>query len=110
MALVRNQLRRGWVAFGAGVFLIVFMSAIWFYIDHAVTAGGALQDPEFVAFMGRINIACGLVVVAGILGAINGWIMAHSAKRTNWLIIAMIVVFGFALYLAYTASTVYHGS
>lgn len=110
MASMQNQQRRGWIAFGAGVFLIAFMSAIWIWIDRTVAAGGAGQDPGFAAFMGRINLACGLVVVAGILGAINGWLMAQTSKRTNWLIFVMLVVFAAALFTAYTASSAYHVS
>jgi cytochrome c oxidase assembly factor CtaG len=109
MVSIQNQ-RRGWIAFGAGIFLIVFMGAIWIWIDRTVAAGGAMQDPGFAAFMARINLACGLVVVAGILGTINGWMMARTGMRTNWLIYAMIAVFGVALYLAYTASNAYHTS
>jgi cytochrome c oxidase assembly factor CtaG len=109
MTSPQNQQRRGWVAFGAGVFLIVFMGAIWIWIDRTVAAGVTVQDPAMAAFMGRINLACALVVVAGILGTVNGWMMAHSGRRNNVLIFAMIVVFAAALFTAYTASNAYHG-
>lgn len=95
--------RRGWVAFGAGLFLVLFAAAIWFWVDRLLGANGA-QDPAAAQLAGRLNVAFGLLVVSGVLGTINGWIMAHTGRRNTALIVAMVLVFVSALFIAYNAS------
>jgi len=99
---------RGWVAFGAGVFLIGFAAAIWMWVDRLLLTSNGLQDPAGAQLAGRLNVAFGLLVVSGILGTINGWIMAQTGKRNTGLIVAMVLSFAVALFVAYNASR-FHG-
>lgn len=102
-----NLKTRGWIALGASVVLAVFMAAIWLWIDrlfadHGITDAGALQ------FLSRMNVAFALVVVSGILGAINGWVMTRSGKRYTPLVVALLACFVAALVVAWSASSAYH--
>jgi hypothetical protein len=94
---------RGWVAFGAGIFLVIFAAAIWIWVDRLLLANGP-ADAATAQFAGKLNVAFGLIAVSGILGTINGWIMAHSGKRNSALIVAMVLIFVSALFIAYNAS------
>jgi hypothetical protein len=99
---------RGWVAFAAGAFLVLFIAAIWIWIDRLFAARGiAASDPSAARFLGKINVAFALVAVAGVLGAINGWIMAHSGRRNIALVVALVVAFAAALFIAAGASSGY---
>lgn len=105
-----SQQLRGWFALGAGAVLAIFMAAIWIAIDRAFAAEGiAARDVAAAEFLGRINVAFGLIVVAGVLGVINGWSMAHAGRRNLWLLIALLVAFVSALVIAGYASSSYHG-
>lgn len=103
-----SQQRRGWVAFGAGAFLAIFMAGVWIWIDRLFAANGIAQrDPAAAQFLGRINVACALVVLSGLLGVGNGWVMARSGRRHYPLMVAMLVVFVAALFVGFTASNGY---
>jgi hypothetical protein len=93
--------RRGWVAFGAGIFLVVFVSAVWVWVDRLMagqTASGA------AAFIGRLNVVFVLIVLCGALGIFNGWSQAHSGRTNRAIAFVILGVFAIALVLAYTAS------
>ncbi|MFY9719153.1 MAG: hypothetical protein WAK16_05850 [Candidatus Cybelea sp.] len=105
---MRAVQRRGWVAFGAGMFLLVFMGGCWIWVDWLIAANGGAQDAASASFFVRINLACALVILAGILGAINSWRLAHTGRRNNRLLLGMVVIFAAALFLAATASNGYH--
>jgi len=94
---------RGWVAFGAGVFLVIFAAAIWIWVDRLLLANGP-ADQATAQFAGKLNVAFGLIVISGILGTINGWVMAHSGQRNRALIVAMVLIFISAVFIAYNAS------
>jgi MFS family permease len=80
--------------------------AIW--VDRLLSANGLLQrDATAAQFAGRINVAFALVIVAGILGIINGWTMAHSGRRNNVLVVGLLIVFVAALFVACSASRMY---
>lgn len=103
-----KQQRRGWVALGSGVFLVVFMAAIAVWVDRLLTANGLLQrDPKAAQFFGRINVAFALVILTGILGTFNGWSMVKTGRRNNVLVLALIAVFVAALFVACSASNMY---
>lgn len=105
---LETQQRRGWVAFGAGAFLVVLIAGLWIWVDKIFVASGApARDPAAAAFIGRINVVFGLVLVAGFLGAANGWIMARSGLRNYPLMVGMLVVFVGALILGFMASNGY---
>lgn len=105
-----SQKLRGWFALGAGAFLAIFMAAIWITIDRAFAAQGvATRDVAAAQFLNRINVAFALIVVAGVLGVINGWSMAHSGRRNLWLLVALLAAFLSALVIAGFASSSYRG-
>ena len=99
MATLQSRQRRGWVAFGAGVFLVVLAAGIWIWVD-VLLAVGAQHDSAEATFLGKLNVAFGLIVVAGVLGTINGWSMAKSGRRNVALIFGMIVCFAAGLVVA----------
>lgn len=103
MATLQSQQRRGWVAFGAGVFMIVLVIGIWIWVD-VLLAGGAQHDPTEATFLGKLNAAFGLLLVAGILGTLHGWRMAKSGRRNVALILLMVVCFAAGLIVAVGAS------
>ena len=99
---------RGRLAMGAGAFLVVFIAAIWIWIDRLfATRGIAASDPGAAQFLGKINVAFALVVVAGVLGVLNGWVMARSGRRNVALIVGLVVAFAAAVFLAAVASSGY---
>ena len=102
MATLQSQ-RRGWISFGAGVFLIVLVSGIWVWVDVLLT-GTAQRDSVEGTFLGKLNVAFGLMLLAGALGTIQGWRMAKSGRRNVVLILAMVVCFIAGLIVAVGAS------
>jgi MFS family permease len=103
-----NQQRRGWVALGSGVFLVVFMGAVAVWVDRLLSANGLLQrDATAAQFAGRINVAFALIILAGVLGIINGAMMVRSGRRNNVLLFGLIVMFVAALFVACSASSMY---
>lgn len=97
--------RRGWIAASAGVFMIVFMGAVWFWLDRAFAAQTiSTADVSTAKFLGRIHLAFALVILAGLLGIVNGWLMARSGRRNRILIFTLVVVFGAAVFIAAGAS------
>jgi hypothetical protein len=102
-----NLKTRGWLALGASVVLAVFMAAIWIWIDRLFAEQG-VTDAAAAQFLGRMNVAFALVVISGILGAINGWMMTRSGKRNTPLIVALLGCFVAALVIAWSASSAYH--
>jgi MFS family permease len=104
---MQSQTRRGWLALGGGAFLVVFMGAIWIWVDGLLASSSVQHDLATDEFIGRINVAFGLVVVAGVLGVINGWLMAHSGRRNNWIVIGLVIVFVSALFVACSATSNY---
>lgn len=107
MATLQSRQRRGWVAFGAGVFLIVLIIGIWIWVN-LLLAGGAQHDSAEATFLGKLNAAFGLILVAGILGTINGWGMAKTGRRNVALILFMVICFAAGLIVAVGASNGLH--
>jgi hypothetical protein len=102
LSTLQSQQRRGWVAFGAGAFLVVLMGAIWIWVDRLLFAQG---DVAAAQLAGRLNVAFALIVVAGVLGVINGWITAHSGRTIRILVFGSVVLFIGALAIAWRASS-----
>lgn len=103
-----NQQRRGWVALGSGVFLVVFIAAVAIWVDRILSANGLLQrDAKAAQFAGRINVAFALVILAGLLAIVNGWTMARSGRRNNVLVFGLVIAFVAALFVAWSASSMY---
>jgi hypothetical protein len=97
--------RRGWIGFGAGVFLVIFPTAIAIWIDRLMSGQAA---PGTAGFIGRLNVAFVLIALSGALGMINGWLQGHSGRTNRAIVIATVVVFALAFFLAYTASSAYN--
>ena len=97
--------RRGWAAFGAGVFLVVFVSAIWIWVDRLVAGKIA---PGAAGFIGRLNVVFVLIVFCGALGMFNGWGQAHCGRTNRAIAFGILVVFAVALFLAYAASNAFN--
>lgn len=111
LATLASQQRRGWVAFGAGAFLVVFVAAVWVWIDRLFASSAITGDPAAnAAFLGKLNVAFALIVISGVLGMINGWKMAQTGLRNNRLIFALVIVFAAALLLAFWASAGYQSA
>ncbi len=105
---LQGEQRRGWVAFGAGLFLIGVMIPIWIWVDVLVARNGLAQrDVATAQYEGRINVAFALVVVAGVLGTINGWLMTRTGFRSRALVFGLVIVVISALVVAYSASSGY---
>jgi MFS family permease len=105
---LQSQQRRGWVAFGAGAFLVVFVGAIAIWVDRLLSTSGLLQrDAATAQFTGRLNVAFALLIVGGVLGVANGWLMAHFGRRNRVLIFVLVIVFVSALFVACSASNAY---
>ena len=101
----QNRKRRGWVAFGAGAFLVAFMAAIWIWVDRLLALNG-LPDAAAAAFSGRLNIAFALIVIAGLLGGTNGWLMGRSGRSNTILVVGLLIAFVVALIIAWSATTI----
>jgi hypothetical protein len=99
--------RRGWIGFGAGVFLVIFPTGIAIWIDRLMAGQTA---PGTAGFLGRLNLAFVLIALSGALGMINGWRQGHSGRTNRPIVIATVVVFAIAFFLAYTASNAYNPS
>ena len=103
-----NHRRRGWVAFGSGVFLVVFMGIVAIWVDRLLSANGLLlRDATAAQFAGRMNVVFTLVIVAGVLGIINGWTMAHSGRQNKILVVGFIILVVAALFVGCSASRMY---
>ncbi len=111
LTTLESAKRRGWWAFGAGVFLAIFMGGVWLWVDRLLSQAGVLErDPSAAAFMGKMNVAFALVVIAGLLGTANGWLQARTGRRNYVLVLLLVIAFVSALIIAGTASSAYHPS
>src|SRR5262249_38037924 len=93
--------RRGWRALIAGIFVVLLAGAIWLWIDR-IFAGNrtALADTSTARLLGRLNVMFALVVIAGVLGVVNGWLMSRSGKGKAVLVYALVVAFVSAFFIA----------
>lgn len=99
--------RRGWVALSGGVLLVLLIVAVWIWI-HRLLGSSPQYDEAAAQFLGKMNVAFGLIVLSGLLGMANGWIMAHSGRRNGLIEVGIVVAFGAGLIVAVLASGGYH--
>jgi hypothetical protein len=92
--------RRGWVVFGAGIFLLVFVSAVWIWVDRLMA--GQTAD-GLSGFIGRLNVVFVLILLCGALAVVSGWFQAHSGRTNRAIAFGILIVFAIALFVAYTA-------
>jgi hypothetical protein len=98
--------RRGWVALSAGALMVVFVVGAWFWVDRTMARQGIpMADVTTAKFLGRIHISFALVVLAGLLGIANGWLMVQSGRRNRVLIFTLVAVFVAAAFVAASATT-----
>lgn len=86
---------RGWIAIGAGVFLVVLMSWVWIYIARQSTIEGAILCDAATRdqFLNRIYVAFALIVGCGLV-AISAGIHLLRTSRPNWPpVIALLTLF-----------------
>src|SRR5579863_7543543 len=88
-----GQRRRGRRAVIAGAFLIVVVSGVWVWLVRFFAGHSAAQaDPSSMQMLGRLNVAYGLMVIAGLLGIANGWLMMQSGRGHKGLVLALVIV------------------
>jgi MFS family permease len=105
---VQGQRRRGWLALVAGTFIVLFGGGVWVWIDRLFAGNSAaLADPAAMKLLGRLNVTFALIVVAGLLGMANGWLMARTGRRNKVLVWALVIVFISALFTAVEGANAY---
>lgn len=85
--------RRGRRALYAGVFLILLVGFIWIWIDR-IFAGNAtaFSDASSMRLLGRLNVGFALLMIAGLMGSANGWLMMRSGKANIVLIVGLVII------------------
>ncbi|MFY9665330.1 MAG: hypothetical protein WAK19_12855 [Candidatus Cybelea sp.] len=102
--MLENERRRGWVALSGGAFLVILIVGVWIWVDRHL-GNTVRNDISTAQFLGRLNVAFGLIVVSGVFGVANGWTMAHSGRRNWLLVLGVIVTFAAGLVVAVVASS-----
>lgn len=99
-----RERRRGWRGLSAGVLLVLMVGAVWVWVDRLFAGNSAaLTDSSTTQLLGRLNVAFALGAIAGLLGIVNGWLVAHSGRRNNALVWAIVVVAIAAFFTALAA-------
>lgn len=107
--LLESQRRRGWRALYAGVLLVILMCGAALWIDRLFLGNSStVANQSAMQFLGKLNVAFALVVVAAMLGIANGWIMARTGQRNKALVWVLVVVFLAAVFTAFGAIDAYH--
>ena len=87
--------------------LVILIVAVWIWVDRLL-GSNAQSDVSTAQFLGKMNVAFGLIAASGLFGIANGWTMGRSGRR-NWpLLIGVIVTFVAGLVVAVVASSGYH--
>ncbi len=84
---------RGYIAIGAGIFLIVTMAALYLYFGN-LAASGAMTLPEAAAaaFFGKLDVGFGLLAISGAVGIGNGlWIVRRQKINVYLTIMGFLV-------------------
>ena len=89
--------RRGWIALGAGVFLVVLSGAIAAFIASLSASPNFEHSPSADNVLGRTYIALAILVVCGALGIGNGVYIIRNAKMNLVLTLAIVLLFVAAL-------------
>ena len=98
MATPKGQVSkaRARVTLGAGVFIVVLMSAIWIWIVRLMAAT-PLPDPSYAQFLGKTYVAFAIIIVCGFLGIWNGVLQLRTGRQNLPLSLLIIVLFASAL-------------
>jgi hypothetical protein len=84
---------RGYLAIGAGIFLIVMMAGLYLFFGHLV-ASGSMELPQAVAydFLGKLDLGFALLALSGAIGIGNGlWIVRRGKINIALTIVALVV-------------------
>jgi hypothetical protein len=100
----RFSKRRGYVAVGAGVFIVVVMSAVWLWLAWLAGTHQLEMTPDFAVFLGKLYVGFALVIVCGVIGIVNGIFVVRNGRSNVALLVALIVIFLSALAIMYKAS------
>ena len=99
---LESQRRRARLALGAGIFLVLLVGVVWVWVDRLfVRNSAALADLSTRQFLGRLNVAFAMVMIAGFLGIANGLLWVRSGRRNKLLVWAIVIVFISAFFTAY---------
>lgn len=83
---------RGYVAIGAGVFLIVLMAGLYLFFGN-LASNGSMDLPKgaAAAFFGQLDFGFALLAVAGVVGIGNGlWIVRRQKINVALTILGLL--------------------
>lgn len=85
--------KRGRLALYAGIFLVVFVCAVWIWLDRLfATNAGSFSDPASLRLIGHLNVAFGLLEVAGAIGIVNGAMTSRSGRPNVALVVILVIL------------------
>ncbi len=84
---------RGYVALGAGVFLVVVSAGLYLFFGNLASSGSMeLPAAAAAAFFGKLYWGFGLLAVAGVVGLSNGlWIVRRQKINVALTILGLLV-------------------
>jgi hypothetical protein len=84
---------RGYIAIGAGIFLIVLMAGLYIFFGNLAASGSmTLPAGTGAAFFGKLYVGFGLLAISGAVGIANGlWIVRRQKINVALTIIALLV-------------------
>ncbi len=97
--------RRGWVAVGAGTFIVVMMVGLWVFLA-GIAPSMDITPAQSAAFFGQLHVGFVLLAVSGILGIFNGIRMVRANRINPVLTIGALLIAGAAMYVLWSATKV----
>jgi uncharacterized membrane protein HdeD (DUF308 family) len=84
---------RGYVALGAGVFLVAASAGLYFFFANLAASGAmTVPEPAGTAFFQRLDFGFLLLAISGMVGIVNGiWIVQREKMNAPLTIIAFLV-------------------
>ncbi len=101
----RNLRRRGWVAVGAGIFIVVMMIGLWIFLA-GIAPSMDITPMQAAAFFGDLHVGFVLLAVCGILGIFNGMHMVRANRINPVLTIGALLIAGAAMYVLWSATKI----
>ncbi len=97
--------RRGWVAVGAGTFIVVMMAGLWIFLA-GIAPSMDITAAQSAAFFGQLHVGFVLLAVCGSIGIVNGMQMVRTNRINPVLTIGTLVIAGAAMYVLWSATKV----
>ncbi len=96
---------RGYIAIGAGIFLVVLMAGLYLFFGHLASSGAMdVPEPAGSAFFGKLDLGFALLAISGAIGIGNGlWVVRRRTANTPLTIIGFLVAAS-ALYSIWQAT------